>query len=177
MTHRLGAPTAALLILALLPISLAACGSDDEDSSTSGQKSSGSSQGRDDIREFGHKAAGSEAAQAEAVVRSYLAAAAAGRWSEACSYLTRSMRSAARRLAAASKQSSGASCASYIESTYDELPPAERTAEIDVSSVRLEDSLGYVLYTKSDRGEYGIPVEREDGRWLGAGPVGTPLEA
>ena len=174
--HRLGAPTAALLILALLPVAFVACGGGGGDS-TSSQASAHPTQGRKDIRDFGSEASGSRAEQAETVTRSYFAAVAAGKWSRACAFLTKSIRHAAGRLAATSEQADGASCAAYVASTYKQLPSAERTAEIDVSSVRLDGDRGYVIYSNPDRGEYAMPVENEAGRWLGASPVGTSLEA
>lgn len=178
--HRLGAPTAAVLILALLPVSFAACGSGGDSSSSTaatGNDAVAQKAGRA-IRRFGHEATGSQAKQAEAAVTGYLDARTAEEWSKACSYLAKSNRDFLAQAAAKVKQIQGDSCAAFLAASEAHLSASERAdfAGADVEAVRVEDGQGLAIYGNSAGAEYSTSIKAEGGKWKVAASGGTPLK-
>lgn len=170
-------------------LALSACGGGSSSSTSSAGSSQRSSfkeahakgpsaeaKGATKVSSYGHEATGKQAKAAEAVVRGYLSALAGGRWSKACSYLTRP----ASRLRAfgAKAEGRGEGCAAGLRAAVEKLPSSRRShlAEADVSSVRLDSGRGYVLYDSAGSA-YAAAVRSEDGRWKVALPSETLLHA
>jgi hypothetical protein len=175
----IGKLAGALVPLTLLTLGLATCGGGSSTSSTSGEASSASSKNvrSEDIREFGAEAKGGEAKQAEAVVRSYLDARAAGKWSEACSYIAAPIRHVLAKVAASSKQAKGDSCAASVRSSTQKLTSAQRAdlADPTFDTVRVEAGKGYVFYTGASGADRALRVSEEGGRWKVAALSGASL--
>ncbi len=167
---------AALLLLALLPLALSACGG--ASSSAAGDANTSFSHvGNKAIRKFGAQLSGPQAHQVENALRSYLAARASAQWHKACSFLARATRRLLGHLAATSKQIEGRGCAGAIEWATQKLASAKRAdlLEADVSSVRVEATRGYVIYADPAGAEYAMPIASEAGKWKLASVVGKPL--
>jgi len=161
----------------------AGCGGGDESTTTA----TAPSQSREDrVREFGLEATSSQAKQAEAAVLGYMDARVAGEWKKACTYIAKSVRDLFDRIgkkARESKESGNGSqaaskgCAGFVEEATRKLTPAERDnlAKIDVTSVRVEDDGGFILYKVPGGDEFSMSLKREGGEWKLVGTTGTPL--
>ena len=168
--------TASLLALALVPVGLVACGGGDSTASNEGKDSA--QRGQDALRQFGSPATAAQSRQAEATVRGFLGARAAGKWQRACSYIAQATRRLDARLAARSEQVPGSSCASWIENSAGQVPASDLAAlaEIDVDSVRVDGDNGYVFYVDPDE-ERVVSIRSEGGDWKLTSLIGAPLEA
>ncbi|HEU4907023.1 MAG TPA: hypothetical protein VFT19_13040 [Solirubrobacterales bacterium] len=184
--HRVGAPTAALLVLALVSLALSACGGGSSSTESSGSTSNGDGVAAGSpvaklhraIRQFGSEASGAKAPQAEAALTGYFGALAAADWGKACSYLTKPVRTLRAR--AAARQMKGESCTAGLRVAAKRLSRSERDAlaEADISSVRIEGDRGFVIYRDRDA-ERAMPLRAEGGSWkLAAARIaGPPLGA
>lgn len=163
--HRLGAPTAALLVLALVSLGLTACGGggDGGNSTQSGH----AGPGPEDARQFGSEVTGKQARQIEAVVSGYFEARSAGEWQAACAAIAKPKRQLLGTLATSSKQIDGEGCAAYLAYLGKQLPSSERAAlaEAEIESVRVDGAQGYALYREAGGAERAMPVTRESGDW------------
>lgn len=168
-------------LLAGLALLLAGCGGGGKSSSgsTGGGNGNGSLAGSAaaQIKEFGSGAGRSETEQAEAALLGYLTARAAGEWSQACSYLAKSVRSLLGHIAVKSKRVKGKGCRGFIETSTEKLSPSERTdlTKVDVSSLRVEGERGYLLYKDAAGAEQATSMRSEGGRWKITSLLALPL--
>ncbi|HET6570524.1 MAG TPA: hypothetical protein VFG58_03450 [Solirubrobacterales bacterium] len=182
--HRWGAPTAALLLLALVPLALSACGggsSTSSDSTATTGSGAAAQKAAKTIRRSGHEATGKQAKQVEAVVLGYLGALAGREWSKACSYLAKQVRQL--RAAVARGQGASESCADGVRALAEERSSSGGSggladlAKAEVSSVRTEGERGYVFYEVPASGEYAAAVTRQGGHWRVSIPTEVPMSS
>jgi hypothetical protein len=174
---RLAAVLAGLFALAAVA---AGCGGGDDSTTTAGTPGQSAA---DRVREFGLEATSSQAKQAEAALDGYMNARVAGEWNKACSYLAKPIRKLFDRIGKKSKASgqgsqvTGKGCAGFVEESTRKLTPSERAdlAKIDVTSVRVEDDRGYIIYKETGGDEASMSLSQEGGEWKLMGIAGTPL--
>lgn len=165
---------ASVALLAALPLALSACGEDS--GSTATESRAGTAQTHAErVRDFGSEAPRRQARQATTAVRGYLAARAAGRWAEACTYLVASLRRTFARLAARAERVEDSTCAGFVEFLATGLSPQLRTADAEVRSVRIDGGSGYAIYVQGRDLEAAMPLSREAGSWRLAAAGGNPL--
>lgn len=157
------------------------CGGGGEGSTTTTTGPTPAQRAQERIRHFGLEATGAEAKQARSALQGYLDARVAGEWSKACSYLAKPIRTLFGRFDSKSQESQETKtkgCAGFVERSTRKLSPSERAdlAKIKVTSVRVEDEQGYVLYKDAAGVERATSMKIEGGKWKVAGVTGTPLE-
>jgi len=152
------------------------CGGGDDSTTTSGPRQSA----QDRVLEFGLEATSAQAKQAEATLRGYLSARVAGEWKKACTYLAKPIRRLFAQIGSKAAESNGVKskgCAGFVERSTRKLPASERAslARVDVTSVRVEDDQGFVIYKNSGGTEYSMSLRLEGGRWKLLGVTGAQL--
>lgn len=184
-----------LMIVALAPFVLSACGGDESNptaegagpstganvraggDSTEGMAATLNPRTSREIIRFGHEIAGAEAETIEAPLHGYLDAIAARRWGRACSYLSASARRRKVRFAAVA-QTDQRSCAAGLRSMAKTLSPSELAALADAqtSSIRATGDRGYVIYgVKTEGAKHAASMSREAGDWKVSGSAFPPL--
>jgi hypothetical protein len=145
----------ALLILALTPLALGACGSSRSPAVTSAGSAGGGSSAAavgairrfGQIRRFGHRAPDTQARSLRALFNGYLASRAAAKYARACSYLAKPLRSLRFRHARA-EHLHNPSCAATLRATAAKLWASQRTEVVGVNlgEVRVRGTSAYLLY-------------------------------
>ena len=129
------------------------------------------------IQEYGSEAAGSELADAAAVLHAYLDARAAGAWSAACQRLASAVSEELVRQLGTSESGEKAGCAEVLAALTSGLPASARrkAAIADVGALRVEGASGFLLFRGFGDRAFFIPVAREDGKWKVAAIAASPL--
>lgn len=133
--------------------------------------------GDNSIQTYGVEAQSTERIAAARLVKSFLAAEAAGKWGEACGHVRSLIR---RRLEMVARQSPGGQlegCAGSLAALISRVPRAqrERSAQIQVLSFRAMGPQAFVVYRDGAGKAYNMPLRREDGQWLISALVGIEL--
>jgi hypothetical protein len=168
-----------LALAGLFALAALATGCGGGDSSTTAAAPAAGQSAEDRVREFGLEASGAQTKQAEAVLHGYMDARVAGEWKKACSYLAKPIRDLFDRIGRKAKESgaAGKGCAGFVEESTRKLTPSQRAdlARVEVTSVRVEDDRGYILYTETSGDESSMSLRREGGEWKLLGIGGTSL--
>jgi len=163
---------AGLFALAALAVG---CGADDSTTTSAPRQSA-----QDRVREFGLEATSSQAKQAEATLKGYMGARVAGEWKKACGYLAKPIRRLFGRIGSKAREANevkNKGCAGFVEQSTRKLPASERAslAKVDVTSVRVEDDQGFILYKDSGGTEFSMSLRLEGGTWKLLGISGAQL--
>lgn len=129
------------------------------------------------IQEFGQEGGGSELASAASELHAYLDARAAGRWEDACSYLAPRVVASLEQFAAARGEGRLEGCPDILQALSSGAGTAGLRAadQVDVGSLRLQGSRGFLLYHGPQGVDFAMPVVLEAGEWKLAAPDATPL--
>jgi hypothetical protein len=132
--------------------------------------------GDNSVQEFGAEAGRSELARAGAALHGFLDARAAGEWSKACTYLTKSAIAGFEQLAARSKQGPEG-CGAVMKALSGGVPKSslEEAAQADVGALRTEGSRAFLLYHGAHGTDYAISMAKEGGAWKVGALAGVPL--
>jgi hypothetical protein len=130
-------------------------------------ESSGKSQPKLHLAEFGEEASGEERGEAQEVLAAYLQAAAAGEWERACEYLLGEARAQLEDLA-----KEGGGCGEALRGAVEGAGGgAPALAPEGIASLRVQkgglagEGAGFALFRGSDGEDRWVAMKRQDGEW------------
>jgi hypothetical protein len=130
------------------------------------------------LPEYGTEASAAQRAAAGKVVDRYLAAAASGRWGQACAYLAPDLRAQIRQATYGRRAPPSGWCAgafpAYLRASGQ--PPGElrRYDSLQVASLRVKADAAFALIRDQEGGLW-VLLKRADGEWWVQGPVPQSL--
>jgi hypothetical protein len=132
--------------------------------------------GDNSVQSYGLEADSSERVAAAATVDAYLAAQAAGRWGEACSYLSSTILGRLEDLAQ-EKGGGAEDCAEAMALFLAKVPKAalRTAADIQVLSMRVQGPNAFVIYKDGEGTPTEIVMASEEGQWKVDALVGNLL--
>ena len=133
--------------------------------------------GDNSIQSYGLESRSVDRLQAASIVKAYLDAQAAGRWSEACSYLTAELHAKLEALALEAEGSSAQGCPQTMEAFLaNTSTDALRTvADIEAISMRVQGSRAFLIYKDGEGSTAELVMAREGGEWKVGALVGNAL--
>jgi hypothetical protein len=120
------------------------------------------------IANYGSEASRRELRAAAALAHGYFAALATEDWAGACARLSAKVVRGAERLATASHELRGRSCARALEALFGRVTAAEgrEATAMDAAALRQEGGLGFLIYRGIRGRPYFIKLSRgDDGGW------------
>jgi hypothetical protein len=129
------------------------------------------------IQSYGLESESADRLQAASVVKAYLDAQAAGRWSEACSYLSAELRARLEELAQSIPDSSASGCAAAMGTFLADVrkDALATVADIEVLSMRVRGKNAFLIYRDGEALATAMVMSLEGGTWRVGALAGNPL--
>jgi hypothetical protein len=123
--------------------------------------------GDNSVQGYGVESDGGERVEAATVVKAYLDAQVAGRWSEACSLLAAAIRTNLEALMRRAPNSEAKGCPAAMAAFIEHVPkgPLRTIAAIHVLSMRVDGDRGFLIFDDGEGRTDEMPLRREGGKW------------